>query len=81
MRSSVWWLRDVSVAGVSDQLPMHHADDAEAIRRQARRLDPQRCLHTAMRLVELWSSLEQMANPRLVAALFRDHWLSLLSNG
>jgi DNA polymerase-3 subunit delta' len=76
---SVWWLRDVSVAGVARELPLQHGADAEAIRLQAERLDARRCVEAGMRLVHLWDSLEQMANPRLVATAFRDAWLGLVS--
>jgi DNA polymerase III delta' subunit len=76
---SVWWLRDLSVASVDPTLPMHHADQAGAIQQRAGQVDRRRCLDAGLKLVELWESLEQMANPRLVAASFREQWLGLVA--
>jgi len=78
--AAVSWLRDVALSAVSHDLPIQHADAAGAIHTQARGLDPERCASTAMRLVALRESLEQMANPRAVSALFREEWLKLLNS-
>lgn len=75
---AVAWLRDIAVAGAADDSLIHHYDAAASIRRQAQRLDRERCVETAMRLIALWESLEQMANPRLVGTLLREHCLALL---
>jgi len=76
LRGSIGWLRDVMVAAAGEDDAIERATAAEAIRRQARRAGPRACARTAMRLVALQESLEQMANPRLVAALLREEWLA-----
>lgn len=77
----VAWLRDVAVASIHPDdadLPVAHAEHGEAIRRQAAAAGPDRCLETAMELLNLRESLDQFANPRLAASLAREHWLTLM---
>lgn len=77
---AVSWLRDVavvSVTSVTDEFLLNHREAEPTIRRQAQTIDRERCVDTAMQLIELWVSLEQMANPRLVGTLLREHWLAL----
>ena len=72
------WLRDVAVAASGSPERVAHADHAEAVRRQASSVDMDRCLEAAFELMSLRDSLEQFANPRLVAALAKEKWLELL---
>ena len=74
------WLRDVAVAASGSPDLVAHADQAHAVRRQAAAVDMDRCLETAFELMSLRDSLEQFANPRLVASLAREKWLSLLGS-
>ncbi len=72
------WLRDVAVTASTGETaraahPMHDA----ALRQQARILDLDRCLETALELVQLRESAERFTSPRLVAAMARERWLSL----
>ena len=71
------WLRDVAVAATGDPEWMRHALRSDDVRRQAATVDLDRCLSTALALVELRESVEQFVSPRLVAALAREQWLSL----
>jgi DNA polymerase-3 subunit delta' len=71
------WLRDLAVAAVADPARVVHAEHADALHRQARALDVDRCLETAFALINLRESLDQFVNPRLVATLAREKWLSL----
>ena len=73
------WVRDVSVASVAGTGLALHQEQADALERQARRVDPDDCLRVATALVELRASLEQFVSPRLIASLAREHWLSLLA--
>ena len=76
---AILWLRDVAVAGVADSSLVDHPHALEAIRRQASRVDPDRCVSTALSLVELKTSLdEQSISPRLVGTLLRERWIELL---
>jgi len=56
-----------------------HRDAAAAIQRQAARVPPDRCVEAMMALHELRESLEQFANPRLVASMARETWLETMS--
>ena len=76
---SIGWLRDLAVAAAGDDQLIGHADP-ETISRQAKQLGAEPCAQTALELVELFESLDRMANPRLVAALLRERWLNLLGN-
>jgi len=49
------------------------------LQRQARRVDVDRCVETAMELAALRQSVEQFVSPRLVASMAREHWLNLVS--
>ena len=73
----VLWLRGVAVTAATG----HHAAtdrmQADAIVRQASRVDADRCVETALALLSLRESLEQYASPRLVAAVARERWLTL----
>lgn len=73
------WLRDVAVAS-QDPAWIVHRDHAEALGRQARAMDLDRCLRTVFELLALRESLEQFVSPRLVASLAREKWLSLLGS-
>ena len=77
---AIVWLRDLAVASVADERLLNHRQVLPAIQRQARRINHERSVDTAMQLIELWESLEQMANPRLVGTLLREHWLDLLKS-
>ena len=72
------WLRDLAVTATAQSVPVAHAMHEEALRRQASRVDVDRCLETALELVALRESVkEQFVSPKLVAALAREKWLSL----
>ena len=76
---AILWLRDVAVARAGDASLVDHRHALEAIRRQAARVEPDRCVSTALSLVELKTSLdEQSVSPRLVGTLLRERWLGLL---
>jgi DNA polymerase-3 subunit delta' len=78
---AIFWLRDLAVTCVTDDDSLvYHHEATPSLRRQARMVDHQQCVETAMRLVELWESLEQMASPRLVGTLLREEWLALLQD-
>ena len=72
------WLRDLSMTASASAVPVIHAGQAEALRHQALTMNMDRCVETAFELVALQASLEQFISPRLVAALAREKWLSLL---
>ena len=72
------WLRDLAVTATAQSAPVAHATHEEALRRQASRIDADRCLETAFELVSLRESMEQFVSPRLIAALAREKWLSLM---
>ena len=71
------WLRDLAVAASADPRWIQYVSYANAISRQAQQVDVDRCLAMAFDVVELRESVEQFANPRLVASLVRERWLSL----
>ena len=72
------WLRDLAVAAVADPVLAAHADRAEALRRQARQVDPDRCVEAVFELIALReSATEQFVSPKLIAALAREKWLTL----
>ena len=73
------WLRDVAIAATGGEAWVRHRAYEETIARQACQVDLDRCLRTANELVELRESIDQFANPRLIASLAREKWLSLLS--
>lgn len=76
---AILWLRDVAVAGAGEPSLIGHRHALEAIQRQASRVDADRCVSTALSLVELKTSLdEQSISPRLVGTLLRERWLELL---
>ena len=75
------WLRDVAVAAVGEPADVAPTQCVEDIRRQAAAVDLDRCLATALALVELRESVERFVSPRLVAALARERWLSLMEAG
>ncbi|PIQ84049.1 MAG: DNA polymerase III subunit delta' [Candidatus Omnitrophica bacterium CG11_big_fil_rev_8_21_14_0_20_63_9] len=72
------WLRDLAVIGAAGPSHAAHRDHAETLVRQSRAIDVERCVQTAMELVELRESLQRYANPRVVASLAREKWLSLV---
>ncbi len=85
LEAMVGWLRDLAVTAslqpssrAAEAAPAVHLEHREALARQARTLDVDRGLRTAFELVALHESLEQFVSPRLVAALAREKWLSLL---
>ena len=71
------WLRDLAVTAAGDARWVVHTAQADALRHQADVVDVDRCLETVFELVALRESIEQFANPRLVAALAREKWLTL----
>lgn len=71
------WLRDMLVVATAEGTPIAHAGQVKVLQRQARSVDPDRCLQAAFDLLELRESIEQFANPRLAAALAREKWLTL----
>ncbi len=71
------WLRDVSVMAATGRAPSMQATHADALARQSRGVDLDRCLETALGLIELRQTLEQFASARLVASIARERWLSL----
>lgn len=82
------WVRDVAVVSAwpavweepgfeSAGWVLHH-DQRAALTRQAQAVDPDRCLRVVEQLAALRESLEQFVSPRLVAALARETWLSLV---
>jgi len=72
------WLRDVAATGAAGPEWALDPSQAEAFRRQARRAAPGRCVEAALELVRMHESLERYANPRLVGALARETWLSVM---
>jgi hypothetical protein len=48
-----------------------------AVARGTEGVEADQCVETAFELMALRDSLEQFANPRLVAGLAREKWLSL----
>jgi len=79
LEGMVAWLRDIVVASTGDSTQLAHPDRTEAIEDLARRTDVDRCLETAAELIRLRESIEQFVNPRLIASLAREHWLSLVT--
>ncbi|MBI3323958.1 MAG: DNA polymerase III subunit delta' [Candidatus Omnitrophica bacterium] len=72
---SIVWLRDALLASSGAGRPAGEADaDVTA------RLAPEPCAEAALALVELYHSLDRMANPRLIGALLRERWLNLLNS-
>lgn len=74
------WLRDMAVSATADERDVRHRTHTASLQRQAQRMNVDRCLSSALALVEFRESLEQFVSPRLVAALAREHWLSLTSD-
>lgn len=72
------WLRDVALASAAPGAEIAHAAYRDALRRQGQRVEVERCVEAAFEIAALRESLEQFANPRLVATLAREHWLSLI---
>ncbi len=81
LAASVLWLRDVTVAAVSDQALLSHREAAVQLHRQAQAWDVAQCMEAALRLIELSSSLDHMVSARLVGALLREQWLELVKGG
>ncbi|MDP3703196.1 MAG: DNA polymerase III subunit delta' [Candidatus Omnitrophota bacterium] len=73
------WLRDLAVTASADASQVAHQSQAPALRAQAQYVETDRCLETAFELAALRGSLEQFVSPRLVAALAREKWLTLIS--
>lgn len=71
------WLRDVTVTATAESVGLTHVGYADHVRRIAARVDVDRCVDTGLALVQLRESLDQYVNPKLVAALAREHWLTL----
>ena len=63
------------VARLLDVMMACLRDEAAA---PAPRVDREQCVETALGLIELQESLEQFVSPRLVAAVARERWLSLI---
>jgi DNA polymerase-3 subunit delta' len=81
LEGMVGWLRDLAVVAVkAPPGRVVHAEHADALSRQAKGLDVDRCVETAFELVSLRESLEQFVSPRLVATLAREKWLSLMQD-
>ncbi|MBI4323383.1 MAG: hypothetical protein HY596_03810 [Candidatus Omnitrophica bacterium] len=81
LAGAIAWLRDVAVVGVGGDTLLTHPETALRLGRQAATLDRERCVETALRLVELSHSLdEQMVSARLIGTLFREHWLLLITH-
>ena len=77
LEEMIGWLRDVAVASVAGLERVTRTMCAQEIARHVERLPWDRCLETAFELLRLRESLEQFVNPRLVASLAREKWLSL----
>ncbi len=73
------WLRDVALIASGSLGQVAHTGHADTLRTQADAVDVDRCVDTAFELMSLRESLEQFVSPRLVAALAREKWLSLLA--
>ena len=71
------WLRDLALVAAGDARWLRHRAHEAALRRQAARLDPDRCADAAFELLALRESVEQFVSPRLVASLAREQWLCL----
>lgn len=71
------WVRDLALSTVGAEGRVAHIEHADILRRQARVVEPDRCVETALKLLALRESLEQFVSPRLVASLAREQWLSL----
>ncbi len=72
------WLRDVAVTAAADPALAAHAERADALRRQARTVDLDRCVAAVFDLIALRdSAIEQFVSPKLIAAVAREKWLSL----
>lgn len=72
------WLRDVAMAAAAADEPFHHTTHREAIFKQAQRIDLDRCFEASGRFVQLRESVDQFVSPRLIAAVARETWLSLI---
>ena len=71
------WLRDLTMVAAGGASHVVHVGSGEALRTQACRVEVDRCLETAFEWLRLRESLDQFANPRLVATLARETWLNL----
>jgi len=79
LAGAIAWLRDVAVVGVGGETRLTNPETTSRLQRQATMLDRERCVETALRLVELSHSLdEQMISARLIGTLFREQWLDLI---
>ena len=72
------WLRDLAMSVTGQSVFVADTDHVAALGEQAATVDVDRCLDAALAVIELRESLEQFVSPRLVAALAREQWLSLL---
>lgn len=80
LAGAIAWLRDVAVVGVGGETLLTNPETGPQLQRQAATLDRERCVETALRLVELSHSLdEQMISARLIGTLFREQWLDLIT--
>ncbi len=78
LSGAIWWLRDLAVASHGADTAIGHAHAAEALRGQAARLDPERCVSATLCCVKLWESSERLVSPRAIGTLLREAWLELL---
>ena len=72
------WLRDLAVAATANPAWVAHALHESSLRHQAEAIDVDRCLAIAFELITLRESMDQFVSPRLVAALAREKWISLI---
>lgn len=75
------WLRDLAVTSAIGPINLIHQGQAKALELQARKVDSDRCVDTAIELLKIRNSIERYVSPRLAATLAREHWLSLVNTG
>ena len=74
------WLRDVALHASQEDVPTEwntQPGHEAMVAQQARTVSLDRCLETALALVDLRESVEQYVSPKLVAHLTRERWLNL----
>ncbi|MBI2885338.1 MAG: DNA polymerase III subunit delta' [Candidatus Omnitrophica bacterium] len=81
MSGTIHWMRDLMVASHGAEALIQHAHAADAVRGQAARVDPERCVTALLRCVDLWESSQRMVSPRAIGTLLREEWLQLLGQG
>jgi hypothetical protein len=74
----VGWLRDLAAVATGATSELIHPSQRDWFRRHAGSVRVERCVETAVDVTRLRGALDQFVNPRLVGALARERYLSLL---